>query len=73
MHALRYLPLQDVRVGPARDFGVAGHLCNVTGTVGTTEVRLEILLCRVSSGSWYLAEPATPPCVWLGRMFAAKA
>ena len=73
MHHLRYLPLQSVHISQATKVGAAGYLCEVTGTVGGTGVRLEILLSCVSSGSWYLAEPATPPCVWLGRMFAAKA
>ena len=70
---LRHLPLSNVTVGPLVDLGPAGFQCQLLGTVGTTAVRLEVLLCRASSGSWYLAKPATPPCVWLGRVFAGNA
>jgi len=69
----RYLPLRGVSVSEATDLGPAGYRYIVTGLVGDQEVRGELLLSRMSAGSWYFAEPAEPPCVWLGRVWAGKA
>ena len=69
----RHLPLRNAKVGPTTDLGPAGHLCEVTGTVGEIAVRYEVLLSRMSGGNWYFAEPADPPCLWLGRSWAGKA